>query len=105
MRYLLVNWVLTALGFLAVAHLVTGFRVSVYQELLAGSGGAASAPLAGAGSGEASGRRWAHGRMARRRVPAPSLQAIRWYPPLNHVGDGGATPSIRTRMPGGIAIS
>jgi len=28
MRYLLVNWVLTALGFLAVAHLVTGFRVS-----------------------------------------------------------------------------
>ena len=38
-------------------------------------------------------------------MPAPPLQAIRWYPPLNHVGDGGATPSIRARMPGVIATS
>src|SRR5881628_3652321 len=36
MRYLLVNWVLTALGFLAVAHLVTGFRVSGLGPALIG---------------------------------------------------------------------
>jgi len=34
MRYLLVNWVLTALGFLAIAHFVPGFRVSGFAPAL-----------------------------------------------------------------------
>ena len=34
MRYVLVNWVLTALGLLAVAHLVTGIRVAGFGTAL-----------------------------------------------------------------------
>jgi putative membrane protein len=34
MRFLLVNWILTALGFLAIAHLVSGFRVSGFGPAL-----------------------------------------------------------------------
>jgi putative membrane protein len=34
MRYLLVNWVLTALGFLVIAHAITGFRVSGFGSAL-----------------------------------------------------------------------
>jgi putative membrane protein len=34
MRYLLVNWVLTALGVLVIAHAITGFRVSGFGSAL-----------------------------------------------------------------------
>src|SRR5262245_4613883 len=34
MRFLLLNWVLTALGFLAIAHLIPGFHVAGFAAAL-----------------------------------------------------------------------